>query len=87
MEIKQKILYILEQYLEQDEILCVEKTEDIDLVSLGIDSLKVFELILQLEECFGIEIADEDLSIENVETIGKLTRLIKKYVDNKGEVV
>ncbi len=44
---------------------------------LGADSLDTVELIMQLEEEFGIEIPDEDA--ENITTVGKAV----DYIDSK----
>ncbi|HBR86702.1 MAG TPA: acyl carrier protein [Candidatus Marinimicrobia bacterium] len=44
---------------------------------LGADSLDTVELIMQLEEEFGIEIPDEDA--ENITTVGKAVG----YIDSK----
>ena len=44
---------------------------------LGADSLDTVELIMQLEEEFGIEIPDDDA--ENITTIGKAV----EYIDSK----
>lgn len=44
---------------------------------LGADSLDTVELIMQLEEEFGIEIPDEDA--ENITTVGSAV----EYIDSK----
>ncbi len=44
---------------------------------LGADSLDTVELIMQLEEEFGIEIPDEDA--ENITTVGAAV----EYIDSK----
>ncbi len=53
-------------------------TEDAHFMDdLGADSLDTVELIMQLEEEFGIEIPDEDA--ENITTVGKAV----EYIDSK----
>jgi acyl carrier protein len=53
-------------------------TEDAHFMDeLGADSLDTVELIMQLEEEFGIEIPDEDA--ENITTVGKAV----DYIDSK----
>lgn len=52
-------------------------TEDANfLEDLGADSLDVIELIMAIEDTFGIEVPDED--IEKVITVGDAVRYIKK---------
>lgn len=46
------------------------------LEDLGADSLDVIELIMAIEDTFGIEVPDED--IEKVITVGDAVRYIKK---------
>ena len=43
---------------------------------LGVDSLDLFELVMELEEEFGIEIPSEDL--ENLATVAD----VAKYIEN-----
>lgn len=44
---------------------------------LGIDSLDLFELVMALEEEFGIEIPGEDL--ENMSTVGDVIEFIEAH--------
>ena len=44
---------------------------------LGVDSLDLFELVMELEEEFGIEIPSEDL--EQLATIGDVARYIEEH--------
>lgn len=41
---------------------------------LGVDSLDIFEVVMELEDEFGIEIPNEDL--ENVKTVEDLVKYI-----------
>ena len=43
---------------------------------LGADSLDVVELVMEAEEEFGVEIADEDG--EHVQTVGDLVRAVER---------
>lgn len=52
---------------------------------LGIDSLALVNVLVQLEETFDITIDISDLSPENVKTMEDLYTLVEKYVSNKGE--
>ena len=46
------------------------------LDDLGADSLDVVELVMALEEEFGIEVADDD--VENIRTIGDIVAYLGK---------
>lgn len=44
---------------------------------LGVDSLDLFELVMSLEEKFGIEIPSEDL--ENLLTVGDVVKYVEDH--------
>lgn len=50
---------------------------------LGADSLDTVELIMALEEKFGVEVPDEDA--EKLTTVGKAVEYIEKKVSEQGE--
>ena len=50
---------------------------------LELDSLAMVELVMFLEECFGIEIPDEEAG--NIVTVGDACAVIKKCKANKGK--
>ncbi|HSV97041.1 MAG: acyl carrier protein [Spirochaetota bacterium] len=71
----EKIRKIIVDQLGVDES---EVTEDASFVDdLGADSLDTVELVMALEEEFGIEIPDEDA--EKIITVGDAV----KYIDSK----
>lgn len=43
-----------------------------------LDSLQIVELVVELENVFGIEINDEDLSIENMKSFQTIINLIQR---------
>ena len=49
-------------------------------LDLGLDSLSWVAVIVGLEEEFGIEFDEGDLSPENFATVGDLAALVGKYV-------
>tara|TARA_B100001113_G_scaffold353469_1_gene357917 strand:+ start:536 stop:1006 length:471 start_codon:yes stop_codon:yes gene_type:complete len=64
--------------------LDVEVTWDSKLGDdLELDSLDMVELVMFLEECFGVEIPDEEAG--NIVTVGDAIEVIKKQKANKGK--
>ena len=63
------------------------KADDIEwdskFIDLDADSLDMVELVMFLEECFGIEIPDEEAG--NIVTVGDACGVIKKCKANKGK--
>lgn len=60
-------------------------TEDMTLNKdgLGLDSVMLLELVVELELMYDIEIEEEELSEENFLTIGSLGNFINKKVEAK----
>ena len=56
---------------------------DTKFIDLDADSLDMVELVMFLEECFGIEIPDEEAG--NIVTVGDACATIKKCKANKGK--
>ena len=70
----EKIAEIVKEQLNVDSEI-TEATSFKD--DLGADSLDIFDLVMSLEEEFGIEIPSEDL--ENVSTVGDVIEYLKSH--------
>ena len=73
--VMEKVKSILsEQFdVEEDTI-----TADTDLQEdLGADSLDVVDLVMSIEDEFGVEIPDEE--VENIKTVGDLVNYIENH--------
>lgn len=64
--------------------LSIDKiNEDTEIMGdLGADSLDVVEMIMMLEEEFGIVITDE--SVYSYKTVGEITHFIEEMLDKNG---
>lgn len=71
----EKVKEIMEEKLSVDGAEITEATSFKD--DLGVDSLDLFELVMALEEEFGIEIPSEEL--EQLTTVGAVI----EYIENK----
>ena len=70
----EKVKAIIVEQLQVDESEVTPEAHFID--DLGADSLDTVELVMALEEEFGIEISDEDA--EKVQTVGDVTSYIEE---------
>ena len=52
---------------------------DADLTQLGLDSMTCVEVVVNLEDAFGIAVEEADLLVENMSTVGRLKKLVEKY--------
>ncbi len=77
MSIKSQIRrYILENFLFTDDEARLR--DDVSFLEEGIvDSTGVLELVMFVEETFGIEVADEEILPENFDSVERLTRYVE----------
>lgn len=68
-----KALIVEELNIEEAEITETASFKE----DLGVDSLDLFELVMSLEEKFGVEIPTEDL--ENLLTVGDVVKYIEAH--------
>jgi acyl carrier protein len=80
MSVEEKVKDIIAEQLgvKKEEI----KPESSFIDDLGADSLDTVEVVMALEEEFGIEIPDEDA--EKITTVGEATKYIEEKVKSKG---
>ena len=69
-----KIIYE-QSIVSQDEVVIEDS-----LASIGIDSLKMVELIVALEDGLGITFDDSDLDPSQLQTVRSVVELVGKYI-------
>ena len=74
MKLEDRVIEIIVQRLDVTKEECVPEASFID--DLGADSLDLVELIMEMEENFGIQISDEEL--EKIRTIKDVIEFLKK---------
>lgn len=78
MNVKEEIINLLCEKLGFEPI---EITEDKDFINdLGTDSLDMVEIVMGIEEKFGLRIADSE--IDGIRTVGDLTRKVEELTKN-----
>jgi acyl carrier protein len=73
MTLEEKVTKLVMEQLDVTREECVPDASFID--DLGADSLDLVELIMEMEEVFGIEIADEEL--EKIRTVKDVIEFLK----------
>lgn len=68
---KLKKLVVDQLGVEEDEVTMEASMQD----DLGADSLDLVDLVMSVEEEFGVKVADEDL--ENIKTVGDIVNYIE----------
>lgn len=74
MTLEEKVINLVMEQLDVTKEECVLEASFID--DLGADSLDLVELIMEMEEKFGVEIADEEL--EKIRTIKDIIEFLTK---------
>jgi len=74
-----KKIIVEETNRNEDEI----KMESSFQEDLGADSLTIVQIVMNMEDEFGIEIPDDE--VESIKTVGDAVEHIKEKLDNKGE--
>lgn len=77
MDIKERVIQLIIEHLELDPADVVPEAHFID--DLGISSMDLWELVLVMEDEFGLEVPDEDL--EKIGTIQDAINFIAAHVE------
>ncbi|MBS3948074.1 MAG: acyl carrier protein [Dethiobacter sp.] len=75
MDIYAKIKKMISEQLGVEE---TDVTRETSFEDLDADSLDIVELVMALEEEFGLEIADEE--VEKIKSVGDVVRYIESHV-------
>ncbi len=71
----EKLVAVIREQLNLEDAAITEASNFKD--DLGADSLDLFELVMSLEEEFGVEIPSEDL--EKIATVGDVVNYLKEH--------
>ena len=74
---KEKVNEILKEKSFCDEITSELKLRE----DLGLDSLNMVELMVELEDKFNIEIEESDLDPAALQTVSQIYDLVEKYTE------
>ena len=78
-DIKNTVLDLILENLDEK----IEITYDIPLSNVGIDSVKIIQLVIALEEKFDFEFEDEMLSYQTLRNIDSISTYICKRLEDK----
>jgi acyl carrier protein len=77
MDIKQSIrTYIVQELLLGAQ---ADLADDASLLEAGaLDSTAAMELVAFLETTFGFKVEDEEISVENLDTVARIAKLVER---------
>lgn len=69
-----------------EKVLNVNLLNDIEmnLINNGMDSIKVIQLLVLIEDSFDIEFDDEDLQMKYFISVKEITTLVSKKIKQRG---
>jgi len=76
MELTQRIENIITSVLKLEPEKIREISQDETLNRIGVDSVNFIEIVISLEDEFGIAFEDDELLLQNLNTINKLQKII-----------
>ena len=77
-EVFEKVVKILTPYVKNPEALDSVSLETHILDDLKVNSARLVDVVLEFEDAFNIEIADDD--VDSVETVGNAVELIESKI-------
>lgn len=82
-EIKDVVIGVLELGVDREQL-----DESVSLYSpmVGLDSLSLLHILVQIEKRFDIEIDDEDVMAAELSDVGSLVEMIRRAVDARDSV-
>ncbi len=79
LDVAKKIKLVIAEQAKMKPEEITEKAKFTD--DLGLDSLDMIELVMELEEEYGVEISDEDA--EKMTTVGEAISYVEKCLSSK----
>ncbi|MCW6109107.1 acyl carrier protein [Clostridium sporogenes] len=64
-------------FLEKEELDSIG--QDDLLTQVGVDSINIVYIIGEIEDEFGFKFPDEELLLDNFDTLNKMMNIVKKY--------
>ena len=77
-EVKEVIVESLELDMDPEDV-----EDEESLFGVGLDSISTIELIVGIEETFGVEVDDDDVSEELVESVKSIVLYLERELDRR----
>ena len=84
MSIMEQICELIDEYLDLETKAADIGLEE-NLISLGMDSISFIKLITVIEMKFDVEVDDEYLFVETIDTKNKINDLLERITKNDAE--
>ncbi|WP_024831902.1 acyl carrier protein [Ruminiclostridium josui] len=82
MEVKEQIIAVIASALNIETEQINSISEDENLNRIGVDSVNFIEIIINLEDKLNIVFDDEELLLDNLNTLNKLEKVVSQKLGN-----
>lgn len=82
-DIVAKVTEIVVDTLQISSDVAVDLSPDTPLALIGMDSLNCIDIVVRLEETFDIVIEEDLLVMDLLNTIGKLSGIVRQIIDRQ----
>lgn len=80
-QIKDIVIGVLDLSIDRDQL---DETVSLYSPVVGLDSLSLLHILVEVEKRFDIEIDDEDVMSAELRNVGSLVQMISGVIDAKG---
>ena len=84
---RETICNILASILGLEKKMVQELGDGENLIIIGFDSISAIQLVVNLEQQFNIQLNDDDLVFNRLDTIAKIQQLVICYIKEKVEML
>lgn len=81
MSVNERVISVLSSFSNKKEIQLQDRLQN----DLGMDSLSMVMLLIELEETFQIQIHESDMNPFDLNTVENVVRLVERYQGGRNE--
>ncbi|MCI9142905.1 MAG: acyl carrier protein [Lachnospiraceae bacterium] len=85
MRVEENVQAIIKKIIREKFLISIDIKDDDNLTEIGIDSMKVIKLVIDLEEQFGFEFEDEKLTYDTLHSINSIAAYVYERLKKKGD--
>ncbi len=81
MKMEERVFEIIKELSGREEIQETDNLQD----DVALDSLGMVTLLMEIEECFEIELEESDMNPFDLTAVSDVLKLVERYVENEQE--
>ncbi len=81
MKMEERVFEIIKELSGREEVQETDNLQD----DVALDSLGMVTLLMEIEECFEIELEESDMNPFDLVAVSDVLKLVERYVENEQE--